>query len=89
MVNSVCHIWGKRPFDAGDASTDNWLVGLLALGEGWHNNHHRFAYSTRHGLEWWQFDLTWVFLRMLKGLGLVSDLRLPRAAVLARSKASV
>lgn len=89
MVNSVCHIWGARPFDAGDRSTNNWLVGLLALGEGWHNNHHKFAYSARHGLEWWQFDLTWVFLRLLDRLGLVSELRLPRARALARSRASV
>ncbi|HKL63052.1 MAG TPA: fatty acid desaturase, partial [Woeseiaceae bacterium] len=71
MVNSVCHLWGSRPFDADDASTNNWLVAVLALGEGWHNNHHKFAYSARHGLEWWQFDLTWVLLRGMEKLGLI------------------
>ncbi len=88
MVNSVCHLWGSRPFDAEDASTNNWLVALLALGEGWHNNHHKFAYSARHGLEWWQFDLTWVLLRAMEKLGLVSELRLPRPRMLERARAT-
>jgi len=87
MVNSVCHLWGSRPFDADDASTNNWLVAVLALGEGWHNNHHKFAYSARHGLEWWQFDLTWVLLRGMEKLGLVSELRRPRRRMLERARA--
>ena len=87
MVNSVCHLWGSRPFDAADSSTNNWLVAILALGEGWHNNHHKFAYSARHGLEWWQFDLTWVLLRAMEKLGLVSELRLPRPRMLERARA--
>jgi len=78
MVNSVCHVWGRRPYETGDASTNNPLVAALTLGEGWHNNHHKFAYSARHGLEWWQIDLTYLSLRGLEALGLVSDLRLPR-----------
>jgi stearoyl-CoA desaturase (delta-9 desaturase) len=78
MVNSVCHIWGSRPHDAKDDSTNNWLVALLAFGEGWHNNHHKYAYSARHGLRWWQVDVTWIALRGLQMLGLVSELRLPR-----------
>ncbi|WP_405233237.1 acyl-CoA desaturase [Lentisalinibacter salinarum] len=88
MVNSVCHLWGSRPFDAADTSTNNWLVAVLALGEGWHNNHHKFAYSARHGLEWWQFDLTWVLLRGMEKLGLVSELRLPRRRMLERARAA-
>ena len=87
MVNSVCHLWGSRPFDADDASTNNWLVAVLALGEGWHNNHHKFAYSARHGLEWWQFDLTWVLLRGMEKLGLISELRRPRRRMLERARA--
>ncbi|MEM7612449.1 MAG: fatty acid desaturase [Pseudomonadota bacterium] len=78
MVNSVCHRWGQQPYDANDDSTNNWLVGLLAIGEGWHNNHHKFPYSARHGLKWWQFDLTWIVLRSMATLRLISDLRLPR-----------
>jgi stearoyl-CoA desaturase (delta-9 desaturase) len=86
MVNSVCHLWGRKPFDAGDTSTNNWLVAILALGEGWHNNHHKFAYSARHGLEWWQFDLTWVLLKAMEKVGLVSELKLPRARMLERAR---
>ena len=78
MVNSVCHRWGSKPHDANDDSTNNWLVGILAIGEGWHNNHHKFPYSARHGLRWWQFDLTWIVLRLMAALRLISDLRLPR-----------
>ncbi len=78
MVNSVCHRWGTRPYDSGDDSTNNVLIGILAMGEGWHNNHHKFAYSARHGLRWYQVDVTWYVLRLLASLGIVSDLKLPR-----------
>ena len=78
MVNSVCHVWGKRAYETGDVSTNNPLVALLTLGEGWHNNHHKFGYSARHGLEWWQIDLTYLSLRGLEVLGLVGELKLPR-----------
>jgi stearoyl-CoA desaturase (delta-9 desaturase) len=83
MVNSVCHIWGSRTWDSGDRSTNNWLVATLTLGEGWHNNHHKFAYSARHGLKWWQLDCTYLGLRILEALGLVWDLKLPRRVQLA------
>lgn len=78
MVNSVCHVWGSKPYEAGDSSTNNPLVALLTLGEGWHNNHHKFGYSARHGLEWWQFDPTYLALRAMEWMGLVGDLKLPR-----------
>jgi stearoyl-CoA desaturase (delta-9 desaturase) len=83
MVNSVCHIWGKRPYHTGDASTNNPVVALLTLGEGWHNNHHKFGYSARHGLEWWQIDPTYIGLRTLEAVGLVSELKLPRKVAVA------
>ena len=78
MVNSVCHVWGKRPHETADTSTNNSLVALLTLGEGWHNNHHKFPYSSRHGLEWWQADLTYLSLRGLASFGIVADLKMPR-----------
>lgn len=78
MVNSVCHKWGTQPYDAGDDSTNNVVVGILTFGEGWHNNHHKFAYSARHGLRWYQVDLTWYTLQLLALFGIVSDLKLPR-----------
>ena len=57
-VNSVCHTFGKREFETNDQSRNEWVVGLLAMGEGWHNNHHAFPRSAFHGLHWWQFDLS-------------------------------
>jgi len=79
MVNSVCHRWGAQPYDAGDASTNNVFIGVLGFGEGWHNNHHKFPSSARHGLQWWQLDITYWLLRLLQAVGLVSDLKIPLA----------
>ena len=84
MVNSVCHTWGNRPYETGDASTNNWFVGIFGFGEGWHNNHHKFPFSARHGLRWWQVDATWALLRTLQTLGLVSDLKLPKGTSIAQ-----
>ena len=77
-VNSVCHRWGQRPYDTGDASTNNPFIGILAFGEGWHNNHHFYANSARHGLRWWQFDVTWYLIKALSWVGLASDLKIPK-----------
>eukprot|EP00887_Chlorella_sp_A99_P002810 scaffold6.g2810.t1 len=56
FVNSAAHVWGSQDYNTGDLSRNNWWVGILAFGEGWHNNHHAFESSARHGLEWWQHD---------------------------------
>ena len=76
-VNSICHIWGSRPFDSHDESRNNVVVGVLAMGEGWHNNHHAFPTSARHGLAWWQFDLSWVVIRTMGLMGLARNIRVP------------
>jgi stearoyl-CoA desaturase (delta-9 desaturase) len=65
------------PFAAGDQSRNNWWVGLLAFGEGWHNNHHAFEFSARHGLEDSQWDMTWQVVRLLGWLGLATNIKLP------------
>lgn len=78
MVNSVCHRWGARPYDTGDASTNNVFIGVLGFGEGWHNNHHYYPSSARHGLRWWQVDFTWWLIRGLQAIGLVSEPKLPK-----------
>lgn len=52
-VNSICHVYGKQQYNTGDISMNNALVGILTHGEGWHNNHHAFETSCRHGLKWW------------------------------------
>ncbi|XP_023525371.1 palmitoyl-monogalactosyldiacylglycerol delta-7 desaturase, chloroplastic-like [Cucurbita pepo subsp. pepo] len=79
FVNSACHIWGYRLWDTNDLSKNNWVIGLLAFGEGWHNNHHAFEYSARHGYEWWEFDLTWCVILFLQALGLATNVKLPSA----------
>jgi len=76
-VNSVCHIWGQKEFTSGDESRNNPVMGILALGEGWHNNHHAFPASARHGLKWWQFDASWIVIRTLALVGLAKKIRLP------------
>jgi fatty-acid desaturase len=76
FVNSAAHTWGYRTYDTPEGSTNCWWVGLIAWGEGWHNNHHAFQRSARHGVEWWEFDANWLVIRSLVFLGLAKDLQL-------------
>ena len=69
-INSVCHIWGRQPFRVHDHSRNNFLFGVLAFGEGWHNNHHAFPTSARHGFRWWQIDVSYWCIRALAWCGL-------------------
>lgn len=79
-VNSVCHVFGKRMFETKDQSRNQWVVGLLALGEGWHNNHHAFPRSAFHGMRWYQFDFAGIVIRSLEKVGLVTNVwRVPPA----------
>jgi len=82
-INSVCHVWGTRPFAVADQSRNNAVFAVLALGEGWHNNHHAFPTSARHGLRWWQVDFTWWVILLLRRLGVVRDVRVPAANAIA------
>lgn len=82
-VNSVCHIWGGRPYESHDQSRNNAIFGILALGEGWHNNHHAFPTSARHGLAWWQLDTSYVLLRAMQLVGLARNVRTPAPERLA------
>jgi stearoyl-CoA desaturase (delta-9 desaturase) len=77
-VNSFCHSFGSRDYETTDRSRNFWPVGLLALGEGWHNNHHAFPYSVRHGLKFWQLDLSYLCIRLLAFLKLASQLKYPK-----------
>ena len=84
-VNSICHLWGSQPYPSGDQSRNNFALGLLALGEGWHNNHHAFPTSARHGLVWWQFDLSYIVIRLLALVGLAWNIKVPsRQLAMAR-----
>jgi stearoyl-CoA desaturase (delta-9 desaturase) len=89
LVNSVAHVWGSRRYDTPDTSRNNWLVALLTLGEGWHNNHHRFMASARQGFFWWELDPTYYALRGLAKLGIVRDLREPPRALLEQGSRPV
>ncbi|MBB6468973.1 stearoyl-CoA desaturase (delta-9 desaturase) [Aminobacter lissarensis] len=77
-VNSVTHVWGYRNYETTDDSTNNVIVGLLSNGEGWHNNHHADPRSARHGHHWWEFDVTYLSIRLLGLLGLASKIAEPR-----------
>ncbi len=70
LVNSACHMWGKRPFETDDDSTNNWWVAVVTFGEGWHNNHHAFPTRARHGLDWTEPDPGWMFIWALEKLHL-------------------
>lgn len=75
FVNSATHKFGYRSHDSGDRSTNCWWVALLTYGEGWHNNHHAFPHSARHGLKWWEIDTTWMMVRCLETVGLARKVR--------------
>jgi stearoyl-CoA desaturase (delta-9 desaturase) len=78
LVNSATHLWGRRRFETRDDSKNSWWVALLTFGEGWHNNHHAYPTSSRHGLAWYELDLTWIELKFLRAVGLVWDVRVAR-----------
>ncbi|MFN7898618.1 MAG: acyl-CoA desaturase [Synechococcaceae cyanobacterium] len=80
LVNSATHAWGDTPHDSGDRSRNNAWVAALTFGEGWHNNHHAFPHSARQGFGAGQIDLTWQHIRLLRTLGLATNVRLPRLA---------
>jgi stearoyl-CoA desaturase (delta-9 desaturase) len=76
-VNSVCHLWGRRPFQTHDESRNNLVMGVLALGEGWHNTHHAFPASARHGLAWWEIDVSYWIIRIMSWIGLAAEIKIP------------
>lgn len=87
-VNSICHMFGRQDYRSRDEARNNWLVALLVFGEGWHNNHHAFPVSARHGLNRGQLDVSWWVIRGLERLGLVWDVKVPDAAQRERRRAT-
>jgi stearoyl-CoA desaturase (delta-9 desaturase) len=79
LVNSATHMWGSQRFLTDDTSTNSFWVALLTWGEGWHNNHHAFPQLARHGYAWYEVDFTWYALCALQSLGLIWDVKLPKA----------
>jgi stearoyl-CoA desaturase (Delta-9 desaturase) len=82
----VCHLWGLRPYRSGDQSRNNVVFGVLGLGEGWHNTHHAFPTSARHGLRWWQVDVSYYVIRALAWLGLARQVKVPSRQARAQAR---
>jgi stearoyl-CoA desaturase (Delta-9 desaturase) len=80
-INSLSHIFGSQRYESGDESRNNWLLAIITMGEGWHNNHHHYMGSTRQGFYWWEYDVTYYVIRALGALRLVWDIREPPARV--------
>ena len=75
LVNSATHMWGARRFATRDDSRNTWWVALITFGEGWHNNHHAHPTSARHGLAWYEFDISWIQIKLLKLLGVARKIQ--------------
>jgi stearoyl-CoA desaturase (delta-9 desaturase) len=88
-INSLSHLWGTRRYDTTDDSRNNWILAIITMGEGWHNNHHHFMNSTRQGFRWWEIDLSYYIVRAMGWLGLVWDIKEPPARVLEPTVAPV
>ena len=87
-INSLSHLLGNQRYVSGDTSRNNWYLAVLTLGEGWHNNHHRYQASARNGFYWYEYDVTYYILRLLSLLGLVWDLKQVPVAVLEEGQAN-
>jgi sn-1 stearoyl-lipid 9-desaturase len=84
LVNSASHMFGYRTYRTNDLSRNNWWVALISWGEGWHNNHHAFQFSARHGLRWFEIDVIWWAIRVLMFLRLAVDVKVPTPAMRRR-----
>jgi len=88
-INSLSHLIGRRRYPTSDDSRNNWVLALITMGEGWHNNHHHYQSSTAQGFKWWEIDLSYYLLRGLAALGLVWDLRKPPRSIIESPDGSV
>jgi stearoyl-CoA desaturase (delta-9 desaturase) len=80
-INSLSHVIGRQRYRTGDGSRNNWLLAILTLGEGWHNNHHHYPNSARQGFYWWEYDPTFYVLKLMSWMGLIWDLKTVPIAV--------
>jgi len=76
-VNSIGHLFGPQRFETGEGSRNNFVLGYLAMGDGWHNNHHRAPSSARHGFAWYEFDMSYMFIKAMRLVGLAWDIKQP------------
>ena len=81
-INSMAHLMGRRRYETGDDSRNSLILAVITLGEGWHNNHHRYQSATRNGFFWWEIDITYYLLKCLSWTGLIWGLKPVPASVL-------
>jgi stearoyl-CoA desaturase (delta-9 desaturase) len=74
-INSLSHVFGRQRYRTGDTSRNNWLLAIVTMGEGWHNNHHFYPNSARQGFYWWEIDVSYYILKMLSWMGIIWDLK--------------
>lgn len=86
-INSLCHVFGRRRYQTSDTSKNSFLLSLVTLGEGWHNNHHHYMAACRQGFFWWEIDITYYILKALSWVRIVWDVRQPPPALLQASPA--
>jgi stearoyl-CoA desaturase (delta-9 desaturase) len=87
-INTVNHLFGSRRFDTIDESRNNAITAVFAVGEGWHNNHHRYQRAARNGFYWWEFDPTWYVIRAMQAVGLVWDVQPVPPRIYAEARAT-
>jgi stearoyl-CoA desaturase (Delta-9 desaturase) len=85
-INSLAHVWGSRRYETADTSRNNPWLAVLTMGEGWHNNHHRYMNSARQGFFWWEVDASYYVLAALSWFGIVWDLHQPPRRLLESSE---
>lgn len=85
-INSLAHVWGKRRFQTRDTSRNNFILAVITLGEGWHNNHHHYMSSANQGFYWWELDVSYYLLKALSYFGITRDLRKPPENVLVAGR---
>ena len=85
-INSLAHVFGKRRFDTNDDSRNNVWLAFLTLGEGWHNNHHRYPAATRQGFYRGELDISFMLIKMLAAIGLAKDLKPVPAHILEEGR---
>jgi stearoyl-CoA desaturase (delta-9 desaturase) len=87
-INTVNHLSGSRRFETRDESRNNAFTAFFAVGEGWHNNHHRYQRAARNGFYWWEFDPTWYVIRAMAAVGLVWDIQAVPERIYAEARAN-
>ncbi|TDU68097.1 stearoyl-CoA desaturase (delta-9 desaturase) [Prosthecobacter fusiformis] len=87
-INSFCHLLGSRRYETGESSRNSFILAIVTLGEGWHNNHHYYPHCARQGFFWWEIDPTYYVIKALKFVGIVHDIKEPNARVLEGKEAT-